>query len=426
MNLTDVLLELRAQSDDGGHHQTCIPTGSSDLNMILGGTSQGIPRKTVTVISGPPGTGKTAIALDLTAHTLTTGQRAVWLTTNDMALPVSRLTSHALYEDCTLRLLTHIAISSLSQVLMLFKTPPYYMPPRHTGLVIVDDLSSLVSDAYTLSSSSSLTIKKGNYSNEKKILEMANRRARALRNVLRAMKSFAETYNVAVVVLGGVVAQHSFMKGTQVLVPALGDGDWNKFVAGNIVLYKDIIQEEKYDEKYPYEKDDDNDNDKKEQEEEMVGYNTWYRQLKKENQKSTTTTTIELPVCHAARISHFNDLDPAILHQQGVALFDITSQGIRNFLPSSTFSSQKYMMKKKRQQSIEPIDKELVVKKLKSDEEKEEKEEDVEKSNQLKMNNDNNKNNNNNDNDDIIDDDDFNRVSEISATDSSPETLKPI
>lgn len=314
MNLTDALLHLRSQTDD----QATLFTGSSHLNSVLGprGTS-GVSRGSVTEISGPPGSGRTAIALDLTADAIKRGHRVLWLTTSDTVLPLARLSDFAGFEHKTLRLLSHISISSLAQVLVLFKNPPPYMPPRDTALVVIDDLSALILSAYPAPS---------RQDGKTRLKEIANRRTRAMSALFGSMATFASTHSLAVVALGGMISQHSFTRGVSFLVPSFGEGPWTKKITSRVVLYKDILpymdappppqQQQDAINSYIFRGAADlQDEDKYD----------WYRQI----QVQASSTAVH----HAARISAGDELDPAILHKSAVALFDVTPQGIRNFEP---------------------------------------------------------------------------------------------
>ncbi|CAJ0549374.1 Ff.00g029870.m01.CDS01 [Fusarium sp. VM40] len=79
----------QALDDIGGNAPTHISTGIEGLDHALLGTvpveSQdtalkgGVRRGQVTEIWGPPGTGKTALGLQLAAHALRDGDAVVWI-----------------------------------------------------------------------------------------------------------------------------------------------------------------------------------------------------------------------------------------------------------------------------------------------------------------------------------------------------------
>lgn len=68
---------------------TRLATGVSGLDMVLGG---GLEPGSVTVLAGPPGTGKTILAQQICFANATTGHRAVYYTT--LSEPHSKLVKH--------------------------------------------------------------------------------------------------------------------------------------------------------------------------------------------------------------------------------------------------------------------------------------------------------------------------------------------
>lgn len=331
--LTDILYNLRSKADTSSQ----METGSASLNQVMHPLC-GVPRQTVAQISGPKGSGKTSIALDLTADALKKGHKVVWLTSSDISLPLSRLCKSKGFENSLLRLLSHITVNSLAQLILLFSNPPSHMPPKECGLIVIDDFATLVTLAYSIYNI---------HERKVNIDTILRRKEKALVKVFESIKRLAVKHNLAVVINEGMISKYSFTRKKHYLVPVVGYGEWNKYIDSRVVLYKDIVptveipvrlrNEGGYD-------DNDTTNNKENTNTDNNGntdtnanphtYNEfdpiqtgghgWYRQL--EAQSECTS------VFHAARISSKeNGEDPAILRKLAVAMFDITQTGIQDF-----------------------------------------------------------------------------------------------
>ena len=324
MNLTDALLELHAQRDTSG----TLYTSSPDVNSLFSGrvspthySFEGLERGSVVELTGPPGSGKTAIALELTADALSKGHRVLWMTSSGHAsLPLARLAGQAKYDARTLRLLSHMSVTVLSQLILAFKKPAppptlideddkeQYsgLVPEGTRLIVVDDFSSLLTASYPVPARS----------DHKKTREVAMRRGRALMSLLSNIRRLAKTRGVSVLLLGKLVSQYSFSKHCQLLVPPLGDGPWLQELDSQIVLYKDIpslsvaiSSTSKTMEELQREL---------QQDQHFGKGRVFPRRRKLEG------------VNHAARIRNIDDFDPAVIHKSRVVLFDVECSGVVN------------------------------------------------------------------------------------------------
>lgn len=306
--LTDVLYTLRSRNDTSDRIKSSSPSlnkifqppfppqHASTFNSSKNNTNThinnsnldpGIPRKHVIQISGPPGSGKTSIALDLTANTLRRGHRVLWITSSTTCLPVSRLIEQSeqskntnnTHKDTTsntsddktnndnntnnshpqpfdkswLTRLTHISVNSLAQLILLFKNPPAHIPLPDCALVVIDDFSVLVTLAYNLSSFSNtnynITPKNNIINTSNSFRETTNtkeillkRRTKTLSRLFESMKRFATTNNLAILLNGGMKSEFSMTRWAKYLVPVVGYGPWSgKSVDAMVVLYKDIV-----------------------------------------------------------------------------------------------------------------------------------------------------------------------------------------
>lgn len=323
--LTDILYNLRSKADTSSQ----IETGSASLNQVMHPLC-GVPRQTVAQISGPKGSGKTSIALDLTADALKKGHKVVWLTSSDISLPLSRLCKSKGFENSSLRLLSHITVNSLAQLILLFGNPPSHMPPKECALIVIDDFATLVTLAYSIYNI---------HERKVNIDTILRRKEKALVKVFESIKRLAVKHNLAVVINEGMISKYSFTRKKHYLVPVVGYGEWNKYIDSRVVLYKDIVPTVEIPVRLKNDGGYDNNNNNNNNDNNntstnphtynefdsiQTGEHGWYRQL--EAQSECTS------VFHAARISaKENGEDPAILRKIAVAMFDITQTGIQDF-----------------------------------------------------------------------------------------------
>lgn len=286
---------------------TRLSTGSNNLNRVLY-SSKGIPRKSIIEISGPPGSGRTSIALDLTSRTVKQSHSALWLTSSS-CLPIARLN----LRPSDLQRVSHITVASLVQLIVLFTEPPAHMPPKNCSLIVIDDLSALVASSYSTFYESL---------NDRAL--QVKRKTRVLNKLYECMKDFAKKHNLVIVTLGKVLSQYSFTRKVSYLVPILGYGSWNVNIDSRVILYKDALPKIKTPPKPNYipEIGEMLGDDRRSIQQDEMSYD-WYSLLKLQATNSA--------VHHAARLSKHEDEDPVIMRRTLVALFDIQRDGIADF-----------------------------------------------------------------------------------------------
>ncbi|RPA90082.1 P-loop containing nucleoside triphosphate hydrolase protein [Choiromyces venosus 120613-1] len=135
---------LASQSTDSR-----VSTGSEELDKAVGG---GLARGKITELCGPPGSGKTSLALQSAANALLCGDgnRVAWVDTSH-PLPISRLGAMlARSGDPREHFpnLQTIRTPTLAHLLALVMHPLYTFPPENTSLVVIDNVSTPFTAAF--------------------------------------------------------------------------------------------------------------------------------------------------------------------------------------------------------------------------------------------------------------------------------------
>ncbi|KAK9387553.1 P-loop containing nucleoside triphosphate hydrolase protein [Lipomyces mesembrius] len=115
------------------------------LDMIMRG---GVTRGKITEVSGPPGSGKTSIALQIASLAVLSKAKVLWIDTASK-IPASRLLQRLLTsisrDDLNDRV-SHLQLTSFASLLALFVRPPAYLSSY--ALIVIDDLSTLTAAAF--------------------------------------------------------------------------------------------------------------------------------------------------------------------------------------------------------------------------------------------------------------------------------------
>ncbi|KAI5783874.1 P-loop containing nucleoside triphosphate hydrolase protein [Peziza echinospora] len=266
---------LSAQNSQKSH----IGCGSTRLGQLLGnhGSSgnsekQGVARGKVTEICGPPGSGKTAFAMQLAVNALLDGDKVVWIETST-PLPLPRLihllehhhnlrnatsglgettTSDDQFDPyTTLSSLRLIRCPTLAHLLsLILYPPPHTFPEPRTTLVIVDSLSTLLSVAFPPGSESDFT------SNNKERKDPSTgkwmpkqpqtqapsaKRALTISSLAAGFSRIAVAGNVAVVVTTQMTTR--VVKGVGAgLVPSIDNTQWINALSNRLFIYRDDVK----------------------------------------------------------------------------------------------------------------------------------------------------------------------------------------
>jgi RecA/RadA recombinase len=242
-------------------------TGLSSLDDILRtdnivSASGGIPRGQVTEIYGPPGVGKTVMALQIAVNAIRSydaRSHVVWVNTGS-SVPPGRVNdfihgytlpkgeeptssppqprSHAE----VLEKFNCIDAFTLTRLITIFLHPTDTFPPAQAGLIVVDDLSNLIHGSFPKSKGRS-TDPKATGIREKQAQKAAGRKWIILADIATAMSRMAAVRDIAILVINQTAT--SLSRGEKArLKPALTSLQWTSAVQNRILLYRDFVSAE--------------------------------------------------------------------------------------------------------------------------------------------------------------------------------------
>ncbi|KIL92608.1 hypothetical protein FAVG1_03788 [Fusarium avenaceum] len=251
----------QALDDIGGNAPTHVSTGIEGLNRALLGTvpveSQdttlkgGVRRGQVTEIWGPPGTGKTALGLQLAAHALRDGDAVVWVDCFQ-ALQHDRL--RAITKAVKVRQSTQTPQESdapkaqesdasrfhqyscftLPHLVALVSRPTAKLIPTNSSLLVISSLSALVNSALPKSHDGKAMSKNS------KGPSPSAKRMQALQSIMSALQKLAATRNCAVVVLSQCATKMHSERGAT-LTAAVNANVWEQGVSTRLVMFRDWV-----------------------------------------------------------------------------------------------------------------------------------------------------------------------------------------
>lgn len=234
--------------------------------------SAGIQKGHVTEIYGPPGVGKTTLALQLAVKTALSNEDdsgVVWVNTGS-PLIISRLQEVASAfhspqsqdlpssppsQDSMPKVLQtnfcYVEAQILAKILVLFMHPTSDFPPANTSLIIVDDISNPLIASLPRAPKSKATIAPA--LQEKLAQRISGRRFQITEHLALAMSRLATLRNIAIVVITNASTTH---KGGQkaMIKPALSNQAWNASIHTRILLYRDFAPTSSDDELTPQER----------------------------------------------------------------------------------------------------------------------------------------------------------------------------
>ncbi|KAF0329232.1 rad55 protein [Colletotrichum asianum] len=198
--------------------------------------SGGILRGQVTEFWGPPGTGKTALGIQLVASALREGQGAVWvdcayslcgqrLAAVIEAAEQARTSENNQPASLDRDKITHYTCPSLPHLVALLCRPAAATIPTSTALVVIDSLSALVNHVFPKAPDGP---------------SLSAKRLQALQYIVGALQKLAATRNCAVVVLSQCATKMQSER-SPTLIPSINAGVWEQGVSTRVVLFRDWV-----------------------------------------------------------------------------------------------------------------------------------------------------------------------------------------
>ncbi|KAJ0158839.1 hypothetical protein CTA2_10763 [Colletotrichum tanaceti] len=264
---------LEELDDDVARH---ISTGIDRLDEALafsgplqetGTARKGLQRGQVSEIWGPPGSGKTALGIQLVANASHEGRGAVWVGQFFSSCDASEkkkaradvFIKDCAYSVCGRRLnavveavrlarpsadegptkalgddFAHYSCPSLPHLVALLCRPTAATVPANTALVVIDSLSVLVNHAFPKAPDGRKGPPQG------KGPGFSAKRLQALQYIANALQKLAATRDCAVVVLSQCATKMQLER-SPTLIPSINAGIWEQGMSTRVVLFRDWV-----------------------------------------------------------------------------------------------------------------------------------------------------------------------------------------
>ncbi|KAJ5790248.1 uncharacterized protein N7518_007259 [Penicillium psychrosexuale] len=230
-----------------------IATGLARLDEALNDLPDqrnqgGILRGHVTEIFGPPGAGKTSLALNIACNALRDG-KVVWivprvscaalLTPSDTGCPLPGLR----LEEMSVNLddFVYFRAHTLAHLIALLARPPKGFPPPETNLIVVDSVSNLFPAYFSSAQELKDQPTEGKFGDKTHLQWLINRKWNIASELAMHLARLAAK-NIAVLAINQARTE---IKGQShaVLQPLLSGSAWEASVQTRIAVYRDLPDE---------------------------------------------------------------------------------------------------------------------------------------------------------------------------------------
>ncbi|KAL4960706.1 uncharacterized protein BDV14DRAFT_138489 [Aspergillus stella-maris] len=237
-----------------------ISTGLAQLDNAISSPSteqlesdiRGIYQGQVTEIFGPPGVGKTSLALNVAINALQADGNVVWIDTGS-PLPRQRLydmlqksiqdLKSTLTVEEFVKKITHIRAQSLPHLLALLLHTPSGFPPEGCKLLVIDSASGPFPSYFPNPTELKSRLAQSRNPDKAQVQWLMNRSSNVTSDLANQLAKLATTHQMAVLAINQTRTR---IRGQPraTLCPVLSGGSWESSISTRLVLYRDFATTE--------------------------------------------------------------------------------------------------------------------------------------------------------------------------------------